>query len=187
MSRISAFAFETVLWFFFWLAVWYFACNLLIVPVYGLVKLTIATLFPSWAGQLHWIGHDFILSTNIPLGKVDGSMRLLALKANFLTFGIGWPLIIALLLASDAQRIIVKILLATVILWVPQTIGIASEFLNAAYIQSGLLPISRVSRYALIVMFQFLIMEMPPLAPVIIWLVMEKNFVGSLVSDLRNR
>jgi hypothetical protein len=186
MGRIGPFAIEAILWFCFWLGVWYVSCGILMVPVYVLVKLVVAALFPSWAGSVHWTGHDFILSTNIRLGLVNGTLRTLAVKANFLTYGIGWPLMIALLLASDAQRVFVKVLLATAVLWIPQAMGVAIEFLHAAYVQSGVLPIGDVTRYLLIVAFQFAIMMLPSLAPVVLWLGMERPFVESLASAARD-
>ena len=181
MGRIGTFAIETVLWFLFWLAVWYVSCNLLMAPVYLLVKWAVAALFPSWADKVLWIGHDFMLSTTLHLGSVTGRAATLAVKANFLTYGVGWPLTVALLLASDADRIVPKVLLATVILWVPQSAGVVVEFLHAVYVQSGLLPLGDAMRDLVIVLFQFLIMVTPALMAVVLWLWLEERFVRSLV------
>lgn len=180
MGRIGAFAIGAVVWFLFWLAVWYVSCSLFMAPVYLLVKTAVGLLFPAWAGPVHWMGHDFILSTTLHLGTVDGRATTLAVKANFLTYGIGWPIVVALFLAGDANRIVFKIAWSTVVLWVPQTIGVAVEFLHAVYVQSGLLAIDGSTRYLLIVLFQFLIMVAPPLAAVVVWLWSEDGFVRSL-------
>lgn len=184
MRRIGVFSVGVGVWFLFWLAVWYVAHSLFMAPVYLLVKAMVALLFPAWAGTVHWMGHDFVLSTTLPLGSADGRAVMLAVKANFLTYGIGWPLVVALYLACDADRIVLKIALSTVVLWAPQTIGILVELLHAVYVQSGLLAIDGATRYLLIVLFQFLIMVMPPLAPVVVWLRTEEEFVRSLVAPL---
>lgn len=182
MGRIGTFAIATILWFFFWLAVWYVSCNLFMMPVYLVVKGVVAAIFPSWAGNVLWIGHDFVLSTSLNYSAVVGRTATLAVKASFPTFGIGWPLIVALLLATDADRIIRKVLLATVVLWVPQSVGIVVEFLHAVYIQSGLLTPDHLARTFLIVLFQFLIMIAPPLMPVLLWLWFEGRYVRRLIA-----
>ena len=187
MRRIGAFAISVVVWFLFWLAIWYMSFRLFMAPVYLLVKSTVALLFPAWAGPVHWMGHDFVLSTTLRFGSIDGTATTLAIRADFLSYGIGWPLIVALFLACDAERTVFKIVWSTVVLWVPQTIGILVEFLHAVYVQSGLLAIDGSTRYLLILLFQFLIMVAPPLVPVVVWLWTEDGFVRSLVAPLAAR
>lgn len=181
MGRIEKFTAQAILWFLFWLTVWYVSSHLLMAPVYFLVKSAVAVLFPSWAGPVHWIGHDFILSTTLSSGIIGQHATTLAVKANFLTFGVGWPLIVALLLASDSENIIRKVLAATIILWLPQSAGILIEFAHAIYIQSGLLGVSPTWHAIIIISFEFMIMIMPALAGIIIWLWFEESFVRSLV------
>ena len=183
MGKIGQFTVETIFWFFFWLAVWYVARILFIIPTYLIVKLIVAISFPDWAKSVYLIGHHFVLSTSIPLNLEKYPGKVLAVKADFLTYGIGWPLMVALYLASDAKKVFLKILLSTCLLLMPQSLGIVIEFLQAVYIQSNTISSNVFFKEVLIILFQFFIMIAPALAPVLLWLATEKDFVKTITNQ----
>ncbi|MDY0331691.1 MAG: exosortase H-associated membrane protein [Thiomonas sp.] len=185
MDGIGVFAIKTILWFLFWLACWYVSSALFMAPVYLLTKGIVAALFPAWAEEVRWVGHNFILFTSLHyFTATNGHAADLAVRANFVTYGIGWPLIVALLLASDADRIILKTILATSLLLIPQSVGISIEFLHAVYVQSGLLILGATKFNIIIILFEFMIMVAPPLSAVMLWLWLEQRFVRDLVFSI---
>jgi hypothetical protein len=109
----------------------------------------------------------------------------LAPEVNYRTFGYGVVLLWALLLASRPRRWPVKLLLGTVVLMPLQSISLCFQWLKDALLTSGpqVLVQTGLPRWSLEVVaygYQFGFLMLTPLAPVLLWLLLDRTFVQRL-------
>ena len=77
-------------------------------------------IYPGWVDgfEIHGTRIDLLTSLQVPRqqGAESGLIALLTPEADYLTYGFGLPLMIALFLASGQRKVVLKVLLAVVLL-----------------------------------------------------------------------
>lgn len=183
-SEITRFALKALAWFIFWTVIWYEARYLLILPVHLLSSGVADYLLPDWAEKV--VQHDTILSLNTSLqvehvaGAGPHQIALLTPAVNSMIYAYGWPLLMALITASTRRWLIPKMLLATLILLPFEVTGITLDWLKQVGIEANALTLTPLQANLIALGYQMFYLIFPALAPVLIWLSMERKFVASL-------
>ena len=142
----------------------------------------------------HWVegvqrdGTVGTLLTSLDVAVPQGSRMTvgqLTPEANYRTFGYGLVLLWALLLGSRPKGLPVRLLIGTLTLLPLQAISLCFQWLKDSVIAGGPhvlvqtgLPHASLEVIAYGYQFGFLLLT--PLAPVLIWLLLDRQFVKSL-------
>ena len=183
-SEITRFALKALAWFIFWTVIWYEARYLLILPVHLLSSGVVDYLLPDWAEKVVQHGTILSLNTSLQVDHVAGAgpnqIALLTPAVNSMIYAYGWPLLMALITASTRQWMIPKRLLATLILLPFEVAGITLDWLKQVGIEANSLTLTPLQANLIALGYQMFYLIFPALAPVLIWLSMERKFVASL-------
>jgi hypothetical protein len=166
---------------------WYYMANGLAAPAIELAGRLMHFFFP-WAEGVQRTGTVGVLMTRVGVYIPQQGQMLLAdmtPEVNFLKYGYGVVLLWAILLASRPPRWLLKIAIGTVVLVPMQAIGLCFHWLRDIAFQGG--PKAQMTTHivgwqleAIAFAYQFSFLVLTPLAPVIIWLLLDKDFLKQL-------
>lgn len=187
LSRITRFLLLSIAWLLVLMWPWYQLSPHLSAPVIALAGEAMRALF-GWVAGVERQGTVGILLTQLNVLVPQGgrlAVAQLAPEVNYRTFGYGVVLLWALLLASRPRRWPVKLLLGTVALMPLQSISLCFQWLKDALLTSGpqVLVQTGLPRWSLEVVaygYQFGFLMLTPLAPVLLWLLLDRAFVQRL-------
>lgn len=166
---------------------WYQLSPYLSAPVIALAGEAMRGLF-GWVVGVERQGTVGVLLTQLNILVPQGGRLVvaqLAPEVNYRTFGYGVVLLWALLLASRPRRWPFKLLLGSVVLMPLQSVGLCFQWLKDALLSSGpqVLVQTGLPRWSLEVVaygYQFGFLMLTPLAPVLLWLWLDRGFVQRL-------
>lgn len=187
LSRITRFLLLSIAWLLVLMWPWYQLSPHLSAPVIALAGEAMRAMF-GWVAGVERQGTVGILLTQLNVLVPQGgrlAVAQLAPEVNYRTFGYGVVLLWALLLASRPRRWPVKLLLGTVALMPLQSISLCFQWLKDALLTSGpqVLVQTGLPRWSLEVVaygYQFGFLMLTPLAPVLLWLLLDRAFVQRL-------
>lgn len=187
LSRITRFLLLSIAWLLVLMWPWYQLSPHLSAPVIALAGEAMRALF-GWVSGVERQGTVGILLTQLNVLVPQGgrlAVAQLAPEVNYRTFGYGVVLLWALLLASRPRHWPVKLLLGTVVLMPLQSISLCFQWLKDALLTSGpqVLVQTGLPRWSLEVVaygYQFGFLMLTPLAPVLLWLLLDRAFVQRL-------
>lgn len=186
-SLIFAFALRVLFWLFLCLIGWYFLRAALTAPVGWLSGSLLHSIFPSWVDgyEIHGSRIDLFTNIQVPSPRA-GRVALLTPEADYLTFGYGLPLMVALFMASGIGRSLLKIPLAAVLLLPFTVFGVTFSWLKDVAIVAGPVAASQVhfgeiGRDVIALAYQFGVLILPTLAPIVIWLALDRATVLNMV------
>jgi len=192
ISLLAGFLIKTILWLLACLAVWYPLGSILAMPVGWLSSALAQLLFPGWAEGVHQTGTTLALLTSLqvppPPGVTVTGTALLTLETEFLSYGYGLPLLAALLLASWPRGMAWKMAVGTVALMPFQAVSVLFAWLKQVAIQAGpavaaQADFSETSRNLIGLGYQFGSLVLPTLVPVVLWLILDRKLVSTLVLE----
>lgn len=187
LSLVGLFLLQAIAWFIAWLFVWYQLGSVVTLPVNLLAKAVVATLFPDWAEGVQQAESTLTLLTTLEVqgmtGIPEGQIAVFSPEAHFLKYGYGLPLLIALLFASDAQKVFRKVALGALILLPFQVWGVCFDWLKQVAIETGVAPFSPVAREVIAFGYQFGYLVLPSLIPVLLWAMMDKRFIATFMVE----
>jgi hypothetical protein len=144
--------------------------------------------FFPWAEGVQRTGTVGVLLTRVGVYIPQQGQMLLAdmtPEVNFLKYGYGVVLLWAMLLASRPPKWLLKIAIGTVVLVPVQAISLCFHWLRDIAFQGG--PKAQMTTHivgwqleAIAFSYQFSFLVLTPLAPVIIWLLLDKGFLKQL-------
>lgn len=172
------------------IAPWYYLSPWLATPVIAAAGELMQLIF-GWAKGYEQHGTVGTLITSLHVFVPhNGSLLLadLAPEVNYRTYGYGLALLWALLIASRPARLWAKMVLGTLVLIPSQVISMCFRWLREALLTSGQevwqqtgLPnwVAEVIAYG----YQFGFLMLTPLAPVLLWLVLDHRFVRQVWNE----
>ena len=118
-------------------------------------------------------------------GPTGDVLVQLASKVDYRVFGYGLPLLWAMLLASRPRLWWLKGAVGTLVLFLAQAFGIASEWMMDVVVTSGptgsaYLAYPRWVANAILYSRQFNLLMMTPMLPILLWLLFNRPFVAAL-------
>lgn len=181
VMRIGELLLLAALWMVFGFMVWYYASPWHGTPVRliadGLLEAVLGPAFRDLVPNPER-AFEFLARTSIPFTFPDGSRQALGFVVNPLVFGYGLPLLFGLTMATDLallKKLLVVAVGYAVVLGV-QTWGVFWEVLKTLAFDFGPEATAAVTNAgvpleAVALCYQLGVLILPPLAPVIVWVV----------------
>ena len=186
-TLIGRFLLLAIVWLAVLLPLWYWAAKWFAAPPIWLAGTAMKSLF-SWVDGFAQEGVNAVLHTLVQVrmqGPTGDELVQLASKVDYRVFGYGLPLLWAMLLASRPRLWWLKGAVGTLVLFLAQAFGIASEWMMDVVVTSGptgsaYLAYPRWVANAILYSRQFNLLMLTPVAPIMLWLMFNKRFVAAL-------
>ena len=186
-TLIGRFLLLAIVWLAVLLPLWYWAAKWFAAPPIWLAGTVMKSLF-SWVDGFAQEGVNAVLHTLVQVrmqGPTGDVLVQLASKVDYRVFGYGLPLLWAMLLASRPRLWWLKGAVGTLVLFLAQAFGIASEWMMDVVVTSGptgsaYLAYPRWVANAILYSRQFNLLMLTPVAPIMLWLMFNKRFVAAL-------
>ncbi|MGD9943791.1 MAG: exosortase H-associated membrane protein, partial [Burkholderiaceae bacterium] len=188
LSLLGGFLLRAIGWLLVCTPLWYMVSRFAATPVAWLAGLVSDTVMPGWTRGVEQEGTTLTLLTALRVMGLPGSppdrVAVLSPSADFLVYGYGLPLLCALLLAARARRPWRKMLIGALALLPFQTWGVCFDWLKQIALtygsQAGFSPLSTgLVAWA----YQFGILVLPTLAPVALWIALDRRFLSTMVVE----
>lgn len=186
LSLVALFLLKAIAGFVVALFIWYQLGTLVTFPAAMLSKAAVAMLFPDWAEGVEQAGTLLTLLTSLEVASVaaaPGQIALISPEVAFLKYGYGLPLLIALLLASDARQKLLKMVSGALALLPFQVWGVSFDWLRQVALEAALGGFSPLAREAIAFGYQFGYLVLPALVPVLLWSLMDRRFLTTFVVE----
>lgn len=187
MSPVGRFALKVGLWLPICFAGWYFFSILSIIPLALVLDTLMTWLVPNLIGAIEVAGNQLLITTQLTAPHPDPSKDLLGLiffETQPLEYGYCVPLYTALVLASPGEdgRKLFLWLVGMTILFVVQLFGVATGITKILAFHIGGAAREQLvfSREHLALAYQFGYLILPPISPILLWLVQFRSFLSDL-------
>lgn len=186
-SIIGGFFLRALLWLAPALTLWYLARDWIVKPVAWLSEIAMRHSFPLWVTGSELDGTVQILLTSIRVMQ-GGQVGELTPEVRVLSYCYGLPLYVALLLAARARGLWWKLPLGAVALLPFQAWGVCFAWLVdiAVYMRDLTLATTRFSELQVNLIgigYQLGYLLLPVLAPLLLWLHLERRFITLIAVD----
>jgi hypothetical protein len=184
-DRLGVFLVKAVAAFLAALAVWYVLGRWLAIPVALLARAAVAAFFPAWAGEVEQAGTTLALVTHLEVsgiaGGAPGASAVLSFETDYLKYGYGLPLFLALLVAARTPRIALRAATGWALLLPAQVWGVCFDWLKQAVIDSDAGAFAPLAREAVALGYQFGYLVLPTLVPVLVWAAMNRRALAAFM------
>lgn len=195
--RLSEMLILACLWMVFGFMLWYYLSAFHGVPVRVLASQILSAILGSDFLNIipnpdrHYL---FQVQTNIPFEFPDGSREALGFIVNPLIFGFGLPLLFGLVMASSASilRKLVILLGGYVIVMLIQVWGVVWQSLKMLAFNFGgeahqVVANAGISDEVIALCYQLGVLILPPLVPIILWVLANWSLVEQFTGWHRHR
>ena len=195
--RLSELLILACLWMVFGFMLWYYLSAFHGVPVRVLASQILSAILGSDFLNIipnpdrHYL---FQVQTNIPFEFPDGSREALGFIVNPLIFGFGLPLLFGLVMASSASmlRKLVILLGGYVIVMLIQVWGVVWQSLKMLAFNFGgeahqVVANAGISDEVIALCYQLGVLILPPLVPIILWVLANWTLVEQFTGWHRHR
>ena len=174
------------------LALWYWKAEWFNSPAAIVSGWIMRGLFPGWVEAVEWSQRTISLVTTlrVPMvaGVKEGQYAVMVAESNPMLYGYGLPLFAALLLASGEARRWRKLMLGALVLIPFQAWGICFDLLKQVAIVAGPVVaaqtgISPWQREIIAVGYQVGTLILPTVAPIALWLALNRRLIPMLMLD----
>jgi hypothetical protein len=177
-------------WFLVSTLLWMQVSNWTSYPVAGLTHFVLEQSASSWVRSVSVApGHIEVetrITVTLPGAQAAQGRAELVAEANPARYAYGLPLLVALLLAARSRHLLKKLTLGYLLLLIPQTFSLSFELLRqimTAGGRTGGLNISQWQMEGIAMGYQMGSLLLPTLAPVLLWLWLERAFFAAVVLD----
>jgi len=180
---------------FFGLAVaWFLALTILWMqvsawtsyPAASIAHIVLSNGAGHWVRSIHKAPGRFEVETRIAVDIPGKGQGELVAEADPAHHAYGLPLFLALLLASGSPYPLRRALAGYVILLAPQAFSVTFDILKQIIVAGGnheLLGIARWQMESIALGYQFGTLLLPTLAPVALWLWLDRAFFAAVIAD----
>jgi hypothetical protein len=186
-SLVGLFLLKAIGWFVVCLLVWYQLGDHVTRPVAMFCDMAVAAFFPDWAEGVEQAGSTLTLLTTLEVSGVagvpTGHVAVLSPEVNFLQYGYGLPLLLALLLASNARRLLAKAVFGAVALVPFQVWGVCFDWLKQVTIETAAVPVSTFARELIALSYQFGYLVLPATVPLVLWAMLDRRFLSAFILE----
>lgn len=184
-ETVSRFFLRALLWFALALALWYLLRAAFTAPVGWLAGAVMRLLF-AWAGGTEFEDGRLVLLTTLRVFQPGRGVGELAPDVNPMSYCYGTPLLAALLLAARARHALRKIAIGMVALLPFQAWGVCFAWLVQLIASPALQTQTRMGPWelnAIAAGYQLGFLILPTLAPVALWLAMDRDLVRRFLAE----
>ncbi|MET0067235.1 MAG: exosortase H-associated membrane protein [Candidatus Thiodiazotropha sp.] len=196
LSPVLRFILMVLFWLSLCLFVWYALAPAVTWPLAVLVDLLLGALFPDQIAAVELLGNQLDVVTRIPLpaevlSQYPGGMAGdLVFTVNPLIYSYGLPLFSALVLATPGRESMKwqQWLTGLPLLYLGQVWGVSMDILKSLLISLGpqttaYFSASELLREAVALGYQLGALILPPVLPLAIWIVLNRDFLINLVGQ----
>jgi hypothetical protein len=191
-NPLYAFFLKAALWLALCLALWYWKAEWFNSPPAMVSGWILRELFPRWVEAVEWSQRtvSLVTSLRVPMapGVNEGKVAVMVAEANPLLYTYGLPLFAALLLASGEAKRWRKLMLGALVLIPFQAWGICFDLLKQVAITAGPAVAAQTGfspwqRESIALGYQLGTLILPTVAPVALWLALNRQFIPALMLD----
>ena len=191
-NPLYAFFLKAALWLPLCLALWYWKAEWFNSPAAIVSGWIMRGLFPGWVEAVEWSQRTISLVTTLRVPMVpgvnEGKVAVMVAEANPLLYTYGLPLFAALLLASGEAKRWRKLVLGALVLIPFQAWGICFDLLKQVAITAGPAVAAQTGfspwqRESIALGYQLGTLILPTVAPVVLWLALNRQFIPALVLE----
>jgi hypothetical protein len=194
---LKAFLLTAVLWLPLAFFLWFMVRSLV---VYAPIKLAAAGLVGWMPTVFESITQEFsnaVVLTRFEAAGFEGSteagqVAMLSADIDALMYCYGWPILLALVMATPLtwRRTFLQLGIGLVVLVPAQAFGIAGEILLQLSYNFGddvkaAIEAAGASQYVVAFWYQFGYLILPPIMPVVAWILMNRRFIESIAGPFR--
>lgn len=166
---------------------WYFLAHYLAAPVIAMAAETMRAMFP-WVNGYEIRGSTGVLLTHLKVLVQQGNtlaVGYMTPEVSYRTFGYGVVVLWSLFVVSRPSRPVLKGLAATGVLLLLQAVALCFQWLKDTVISGGpdVLLQARMPAWApdaIAYGYQFSFLILTPLAPVILWVLLNQGYFRDL-------
>jgi hypothetical protein len=175
------------------LFVWFLFAQAVVQPVLYLAKFILTTWMPDVFVGVQTNKYVFEWITTLPVdaatiaaagGKAVGA----TVDTNPMIYGYGLPILAGLVLATPltTKNRLKQIAIAAVVVWLVQTNGVVWEAIKHVGLEGGPTGFSLITGHGvtpnmLAFLYQLAYLILTPLTPILLWIVMNRNFIEQLL------
>ena len=184
--------------FFGWAAVWFCVTTVAWMqvsawtsyPAAGIAHIVLGAGTNNWVRSIHKEPGLLQVNTRIRISMPEkdqesGTAELVA-EAKPANYAYGLPLFIALLLASGSKRFFWRVLVGYAVLLIPQTFSLVFDILKQIIVVAdspAALGVAWWQMEGIALGYQFGSLLLPALAPVALWLWLDREFFAAVIID----
>ncbi|EGV19322.1 exosortase H-associated membrane protein [Thiocapsa marina] len=197
MSPVGRFALKVGLWLPVCYGVWYFSSIISVIPLASVLDMFMTWLLPNLIGGIEPAGNKLLVTTQLSVPHPDAATTMVGLirfETHPLDYGYCVPLYTALVLASpgDHRRKVFVWLVGMAILFVVQLFGVSTGIMKilAFHIDGAAreqLAFSPAGYELLALAFKFGYLILPPISPILLWIVQFRSFLSDLTGAESSR
>jgi len=185
-ASLASFSGWAVAWFLALTILWMQVSAWTSYPAASIAHIVLGNGATGWVRSIHnapgLLQVDTRIVVDIP-GKGQGE---LVAEADPARYAYGFPLFLALLLASGSRHLLRRALAGYVILLIPQTFSVVLDILKQIIVAAGSpgpLGIAQWQMECIALGYQFGSLLLPTLAPVALWLWFDRAFFAAVILD----
>ncbi len=191
-NPLYAFFLKAALWLPLCLGLWYWKAEWFNSPAAIVSGWIMRGLFPGWVEAVEWSQRTMTLVTTLQVPMApsvkEGKVAVMVAEANPLLYSYGLPLFAALLLASGEAKRWRKLMLGALVLIPFQAWGICFDLLKQVAITAGPVVAAQTrfspwQRETIAVGYQLGTLIMPTVAPIAMWLALNRQLIPMLILD----
>jgi hypothetical protein len=190
-SPLAGFFLKGALWLVVLTVAWSFVADWTMRPAATTANLVLKSAFPWWVQGGQYVGDSFELETHIQVPAANappGTIAVLVATSKPAHYGYGLPMLLALLLASGSRRLKRNVVLGVLALVPFQAFSICFDLLKqvvilggpAAAAQTGFTPLTA---NLIAICYQLGVLLLPALIPIMVWLLLERQFLATIIGD----
>jgi hypothetical protein len=188
-SPLTRFFVTGALWLVALTLAWSFVADWTMRPAAWTSTWVLKTAYPWWVKGGQYVDDSLDLETRLQVPAASaptGAVAVLVATSKPAHYGYGLPMLLALLLASGRRRPSGRILLGVAALVPVQAFSICFDLLRQVVILGGPAVAAQTgftttTANLVAICYQLGVLLLPALAPIVIWLVIEKDFLATLV------
>ena len=196
-SAIYRFLVKVLLWLPVCFAAWFYFAALLTLPVTWFLRAVLPLIMPDVIDTVEQNGFLLDVVTGFTFSQVGmdppgGQDGLLVFETNPLIYGYGLPLLVGLVLAAPAteQQRWYRIAIAIAVMIPVEIFGVVLDILKTLVFNLGpgvamKMGLEGWQREVVALGYQFSYLILPAVTPVVLWILMHRDFVETLVPNLR--
>ena len=190
-SPLYAFFFKGAIWLVVLTGLWSTVADWTMRPATAVSYAVLKTAFPWWVHDGEYKGDSYELGTRIQVAVPNappGAKTVLVADCKPARYGYGLPMLLALLLACGSRRLVRHSIIGALALIPFQAFSISFDLLKQVAIEGGATAaaqtgFSSFSVNAIALCYQFGVLLLPTLVPIMVWLFLEREFLAAIIAD----
>lgn len=177
---------SAILWFLGLMLLWMQVAAWTSYPAAGITQIVLENGARDWVRTVRKFPGLLEVNTRIKVDIPGRGRGELVAEVDPARYAYGFPLFLALLLASRSSRILRRALAGYVFLLIPQAFSLTFDILKQVMVaadSTASLGVAQWQLEAIALGYQYGALLLPTLAPVALWLWLDREFLATVIVD----